>query len=283
MTLKLVVFGGRGWLGQWMLPRMSGTFDIRLSDQRISPSTDVVDFLGGDRALCLIGRTRGGEFNNIDYLEDVGKTKENVESNLAAPLILAMEASRQKVHLTYFGTACLFQADREYGPDDIPNYTGSAYCTVKGVTDQLMNRFDNVLNVRLRMPVTDMESAQCYVKKLVTYGATCGVLSRKNTITIMQSVLFQLELSIIVQQTGPLHLVNKGPISHAEILELYKKIVNPKFTYKLQTEDEHREALRAARSDVRLTDASAVGPPARDYLEYMMTEKMSTKEETSEN
>ena len=43
---------------------------------------------------------------------------------------------------------------KPFDEEDVPNYFGSSYSVVKGYTDRAMHQYDNVLNVRMRMPVS---------------------------------------------------------------------------------------------------------------------------------
>lgn len=49
--------------------------------------------------------------------------------------------------------------------------------------------------------------------------------------------------------TGTLNLTNPGLISHNEILEMYKEIVDPNFTWKNFTIEQQSEILAADRSN----------------------------------
>jgi len=87
-----------------------------------------------NRVLCLIGRTHGPGFANIDYLEQPGKLTENLRDNLTAPLNLALICQNQGIHLTYLGTGCIYEYDENhpmgdsnkgFSEDDAPNFFGS--------------------------------------------------------------------------------------------------------------------------------------------------------------
>jgi 3,5-epimerase/4-reductase len=49
--------------------------------------------------------------------------------------------------------------------------------------------------------------------------------------------------------TGTMNLTNPGVISHNEILEMYKEIVDPEFTWSNFTQEEQRTILAADRSN----------------------------------
>ena len=51
------------------------------------------------------------------------------------------------------------------------------------------------------------------------------------------------------KKTGTINLTNPGLISHNEILEMYKEIVNPYFKWKNFSQEEQRKILAADRSN----------------------------------
>jgi 3,5-epimerase/4-reductase len=209
-----------------------------------------------DRCISLIGRTRGGNFLTIDYLEQKGKVKENVNDNLWGPLVLAFQCSKVGIHLTYMGTGCIFHYDNDKHPvggagfteKDDPNFFGSAYSTVKGFTDRMMRMmFDNsVLNVRIRMPITPDDSPYNFITKIVNYDR---VINIPNSMTVMPELLpIMIDMSI-KGTVGTIDLTNPGAISHNEVLDLYKKHVDPSFTYQNFTSEEQDRILLSGRSN----------------------------------
>jgi len=216
-----------------------------------------LDAVKPDRVISVIGRTRGPGFNTIDYLEQKGKAVENVRDNLYGPLVLAHLCSARNVHLAYMGTGCIFHYDHEshtqgngcgFVECDDPNFFGSAYSSVKGFTDRLMRlMFDhNVLNVRIRMPITADDSPYNFITKIVNYER---VINIPNSMTVLSSLLpIMVDLSV-KKQTGTINLTHPGAISHNEVLDLYKRHVDPTFTYKNFTIEEQDRILLSGRSN----------------------------------
>ncbi len=74
---------------------------------------------------------------NVDWCE-THKT-ETIRSNVIGCLTLADVCSSRGVHMTYFGTGCIFHYDdafpqdsgRGFCEDDTPNFTGSYYSYTK--------------------------------------------------------------------------------------------------------------------------------------------------------
>lgn len=261
LKLRFLVFGHKGWIGSALIEIITG-----LGHEAIGASTRADDektveqeiaAVKPDRVISLIGRTRGGDFLTIDYLEQKGKLAENMRDNLYGPLALAYLCRKHNVHFTYMGTGCVFHYDDDqfqlgnghgFKESDDPNFFGSSYSTCKGFTDRLMRLMfdDSALNVRIRMPITPDDSPYNFITKIVNYER---VINIPNSMTVLPALL-PLMVDMSVKKTaGTINLTHPGAISHNEVLELYKKHVDPEFTYKNFTAAEQDKILLSGRSN----------------------------------
>src|SRR5688500_8943163 len=115
--MKFLVYGYKGWIGAQVLQGLkdAGHEGIGASARADNPK-DVDAELASvkpDRVISLIGRTRGGDFTTIDYLEQKGKLVENMRDNLWGPVVLAHLCKKHGVHLAYMGTGCIFHYDND--------------------------------------------------------------------------------------------------------------------------------------------------------------------------
>jgi dTDP-4-dehydrorhamnose reductase len=146
------------------------------------------------------------------------------------------------------GTGCIFNGyDKEYTEDDEPDFFGSSYSIVKGFTDKIIKNFDNVLNVRIRMPITtDINCNRNFINKIITYKKIC---SMNNSMTVLPDLLPLLIDMVVKKEIGTINLVNPGYISHNEILELYKEHINSAFNWENMTIEEQNQLLLSERSN----------------------------------
>ena len=261
--MKVLVYGSKGWIGnqvsnlldelkiEWVegLVRAEDTESLEQEIISINP-THVMSFIG--RTHGQIGDTK---FTTIDYLEQPGKIKENVRDNLYSPIVLAILSNKLGFHYTYLGTGCIFEYDQVhpfelesngFDEDSVPNFFGSGYSVVKGYTDRLLHMFPNVLNVRIRMPITGDLNGRNFITKITTYKKVCSI---KNSMTVLPELL-PLMIDMAKNKTiGTINLTNPGLISHNEILSMYKQIVNPDFTWENFTVEEQNKILAAGRSN----------------------------------
>ena len=124
--------------------------------------------------VSFIDRTHGPGMDNLEGGPD--KVAINVCDNLYGPLLLAELCRKFDIHFTYIGSGCIFKYDEEhhvggkpFTEEDKPNFFGNSYSVIKGYTDRLMHHYKNVLNVRMRLPVSADTSPHDLITKLTYY------------------------------------------------------------------------------------------------------------------
>ncbi len=109
-----------------------------------------------------------------------------------------------------------------------------------------MHMFDNVLNVRIRMPITAENCSRNFITKITTYKKICSV---PNSMTVLPE-LIPVMIDMAKQNiTGTVNLTNPGLISHNQILQMYKEIVDNDFTWENFSVEEQSKILSSARSN----------------------------------
>lgn len=262
---KILIFGGNGWIGTkvYQLLQKEG-YEVYKSNCRAEDIDSIekeIDEIGNiSHIMSFIGRTHGvyeGQpIGTIDYLEKPGKLVDNVCDNLFGPVSLSILCRSKNIHFTYLGTGCIFNYDdsHPYGEEingfneeSLPNFFGSSYSVVKGYTDQLMHLFeDSVLNVRIRMPITDEIHPRNFITKITNYKKICSI---PNSMTVLNELLPIMIILALKNKTGTLNLTNPGLISHNEILEMYKEIVDPSFEWENFSIEEQDDILASKRSN----------------------------------
>ena len=263
--MKYLIYGGNGWIGSQMIKlleidnikymkskiRVDNTSDLEAEIQQYQPTN----------IMCFIGRTHGifnqEKIGTIDYLEKPGKLVDNLRDNLFSPLSLALLCQQYNIHLTYLGTGCIFtQAQDEikdstgYSEDSLPDFFGSSYSIVKGFTDRLMHHFkNNVLNLRIRMPIVNYTHPRNFITKITNYDKICSI---QNSMTYLPELLpIALDMSRN-KINGTINLTNPGTISHNEILKIYQEKVDNSFTWNNFTIEEQDKILLSKRSNNKL-------------------------------
>jgi len=257
--MKFLIYGHKGWIGRQVVALIKHGYEVNLGDARADDEkaveTEILKIMP-DRIICLIGRTHGEGIQTIDYLEKPGKLVENLKDNLYGPLTLALICKKLNIHLTYLGTGCIFsdgENETNFTEESKPNFFGSSYSIVKGYTDRIMKQLSsNVLNVRIRMPITASHNPRNFITKITSYEKICSV---PNSMTVLPDLLPIMVDMSKRKVTGTINLTNPGAITHNEILEMYKEIIDPNFTWKNFTIEEQDKILASKRSNNHL-DAS---------------------------
>jgi 3,5-epimerase/4-reductase len=261
--------------------------------RRVKPAR-VISMLGRTSAPALeIKSLVDTARSTIDFLEQPGNLRMNVRDNLMAPLVMERVCRETNTHFTYLGTGCIFthgQAPTTPSPTNIkaaatcdgqaaaaacdnstdiskagdvahhyegdaPTFFGSSYSTVKGMADVWMHHSPHTLNVRIRMPITSGKTdGKNFLAKLIAYSKT-QIHSTLNSMTVLDDLLPVLVRYIKSGRVGTMHLANPGPMTHNQILELYKHIVEPTLTWRNADAKEMETMLLAKRSSCVLDTA----------------------------
>eukprot|EP01084_Bolivina_argentea_P032116 59409_1 len=246
--------------------------------------------------ISCIGRTHGTlkdgtKITTIDYLESLDKTYDNIHDNLFAPMTLAILSIKYNIHFTYLGTGCIFHYPydtnthnkiasvpcdtvndeskeyyeydirKEFTENDRPNFFGSQYSIMKGFTDQLMQLMEynkNILNVRIRMPITD--EIFCHrnlINKLVRYKCIVNIPNSMSNLDDLLPIMIDMALH---NKYGTIHLVNPGAICHDEILKMYKEIIDNDHKWENISVDQLKKKcnVKANRSNNKLNTTKLV-------------------------
>ena len=263
-SYKILIYGSEGWIGKQFCNYLDSN-GIRYfkGNQRLENEKELENEILNiqpNNIISFTGRTHGkiGDkvFSTIDYLEQEGKQYDNIRDNLYGPLNTAFLCKKYNIHYTYLGTGCIFEYDEKhqfgeevngFTEDSLPNFFGSSYSTVKGFTDRLFKNFENeVLNLRIRMPINSENNPRNFITKITNYEKICSI---PNSMTVLPD-FFPIILDLIKKnKTGTFNLTNPGLISHNEILEMYKEIVDNQFTWENFTIDDQNKILAGKRSN----------------------------------
>lgn len=262
--MLVLIYGSNGWIGnQFVEIFKKNNINYECSKVRCDNEKllrEEINCIKPTHLISFIGRTHGcinnKTYTTIDYLEQKGKLYDNIRDNLYSPWLISEISRELNIHYTYLGTGCIFKydEDHEYEKElngfkecDDANFFDSSYSIVKGFTDKIMRTYkNNTLNLRIRMPITDIKNDRNFITKIVKYDKICSI---KNSMTVLPELL-PLVLDMMKNKTvGTINLTNPGLISHNEILEMYKELVDNTFEWKNFTIDEQNEILDAGRSN----------------------------------
>ncbi|XP_031123431.1 bifunctional dTDP-4-dehydrorhamnose 3,5-epimerase/dTDP-4-dehydrorhamnose reductase-like [Ipomoea triloba] len=193
---------------------------------------------------------------NVDWCEF--NKVETIRSNVIGALNLADVCEEKGVLLLYFGTGCMFDYDSEHPvgsglgfmEQDKSNYAGSFYSKTKGMLEDLLGEYNNICILRVRMPLlSDLNHPRNFIKKILGYEKVVNI---PNSMTVLDELLPMAIEMAKRNCKGIWNFTNPGVITHNEVLELYKKYVNPRLTWTNFTLEEQRKVLAAPRCNNEL-------------------------------
>lgn len=133
---------------------------------------------------------------------------------------------------------------------DEPNFAGSHYSKTKIAAEKMLAHYDNVLTLRIRMPLSDsLQHSRNFISKIIKYEKVVNI---PNSMTVLSDLLPVSIDMALNRHVGVFNFTNPGVISHNEILQMYKKYIDPSYKWSNFTVEEQSKILVAKRSNNRL-------------------------------
>ena len=208
---------GDGFLGRKLFRSLDNSM---ISGVRIKSPEDALDEIGKynpEIVINCIGKTGRP---NIDWCES--HKKETFDSNVAVPAHILRACHESQKRMIHIGSGCVYQGDNSgagFSEKDTPNFSASYYSQTKIWAERLLN-LDDVLQMRIRMPLDSVPSPRNLIDKLKGYKK---VLVVPNSITVVDDFLRIAKILMDEKSTGIYNIVNKHPITHDKLLELYRE------------------------------------------------------------
>lgn len=278
-----LVFGGeRGWIGQKMVhilekeghtvhPAVARLEDRNGIEQEIKDRKP--DYI--INAAGIIGKP------NVDWCES--HKEETIRGNVLGALNVVDIAFQHNIHVTNISTGCIYQYDAEhplgsgkgFTEEDEPNFSGSFYSRTKIMAEKLILMYPNVLNLRVRMPISADLDPKSFIGKIIQYKKLINV---PNSMTILEDLLPLIPQMIERGLVGNYNFVNPGTISHNQVIELYKEYINPAHQYENFSIEEQNKILAVPRSNCELSAAKLLKefphiPHIQDSLKKLLGSK----------
>lgn len=254
---KFLIYGRNGWIGgllgkicekqgiafEYGSGRLENRSQVQMDIENVKP-THVLNAAG------VTGRP------NVDWCES--HKPETIRTNVAGTLNLADICRERGLLLVNFATGCIFEYDEAhpegsgigFKEEDKPNFIGSFYSKTKAMVEDLLQNYENVCTLRVRMPISsDLNNPRNFITKITRYNKVVNI---PNSMTILDELL---PLSIEMAKRnckGIWNFTNPGVVSHNEILEMYRDYVDPSLKWKNFTLEEQAKVIVAPRSNNEL-------------------------------
>jgi|TARA_B100000795_G_scaffold75479_1_gene53646 3,5-epimerase/4-reductase len=262
-----LVFGGKtGWVGQKLINLLqSQNITVVAADSRLENAQDVAAELDRIKPTNVLNAAGLTGRPNVDWCES--HKMETTRVNVIGTLCLIDLCHQRNIHITNFATGCIYHYDAldhlegngiGFTEADPPNFDGSFYSKTKAVVEDMIlaTGYTNVLQLRLRMPISDDLHHRSLVTKITKYEKVVNI---PNSMTVLHDML---PVAIAMGQAnvvGVHNFTNPGAISHNEILTMYRDVVKKDFTWKNFTLEEHDKVVVAKRSNNELDSSKLKG------------------------
>jgi|SRR3989344_4940607 len=247
MREKGLVFG-KGFLGT----RISEKFSYQAIGREIDVHHSVTlhDFLEREKPNVVINCIGKTGDPNIDWCES--HREETLQSNLVAALNLGIECARLGIYFVHLGSGCIYSGDNHgegFSEEDAPNFYGPQfYAKTKILAEKALRELPSLI-LRIRMPVDDKPHPRNLIDKLAKYSR---LIETKNSMTTVPHMLEAILSLIEKRKTGVYNLVNPGLISPAEIMQMYKELVDNSHNFEIFSLEDLNKETKAQRSNCYL-------------------------------
>jgi dTDP-4-dehydrorhamnose reductase len=243
--MKGVVFGS-GFLGT----RLSGALGYGLPDINVLETgalNSVLDSMKPDVVINAVGKTGRP---NIGWCET--HKEETVRGNIMAPVNLALACSDRGIYFVHIGSGGVYNGDndgRGFSELDAPNfYESQFYAKTKAISEKILGEFP-CLQLRIMTPIDDRPHPRNLIDKLLGYKK---VIDTQNSMTAVPDMITAAGKLIEARREGIYNLVNPGTISVAEIMNMYREIVNPAHSFDVVSDAELEKSTVCKRANCYL-------------------------------
>jgi len=253
--MKTLIWGD-GWLGNRLSSFMEEQGrNVSLEHGWITGMDSVLGVLDREQPDVLVNciAQTGGD-KSVDWCES--NRNVTVESNVLVPCYMALACAKLGVRMAHFGSGCVYNG-HGYTEEDPPNFFGSLYSRTKVQSEAVLKEFEEVvLQIRLRMPLDSIPHSRNLLTKILKYSK---VISVPNSITVIPS-MFPVLLRLLDQgTTGLFNFVNRGNVTHGELLTMYQRLSGKTLEYELIGEEELSELTLAGRSNCTIESTKLDG------------------------
>lgn len=221
MSKKILIIGN-GFLGKKCAAAWP---DAVLSDKIITSVKDVEDLIDEHKPDSILNAAGIVGKPNVDWCET--HQLETIKGNTILPLLIAEACQHKNVYMLHMGTGCVYYGyandPNGWREDDHPN-PSAVYTRSKYAADLALSTLPHVGIARIRMPIDSQPSAGNLIDKLASFSRVVDVV---NSVTVVEDMIYAFKELLEKQAVGIFHVTNPGAIKHAEILEMYREIVDP--------------------------------------------------------
>ena len=219
--MKILIIG-QGYLGTRCAEAWS---DAAITDKIVETVADVEKLIDEHQPDAILNAAGIVGKPNVDWCET--HQVETYKGNTILPLIIAEACQKKGVYLLHMGTGCIFYGtapDKQaWAEEDYANPV-AVYTRCKYAADLVLSKLPNVGVARIRIPLDCQPHPANLIDKLSSFEKIIDV---ENSITVVEDMIDVFHQLLEKKAQGIYHVTNPGSIKWREIMEMYKKYVDP--------------------------------------------------------
>ena len=215
MMYKKPLILGAGFIGRRI---HQGIPESILSTTYIHSPQTLIQLIKTHRPDYIINSIGKTGFTSIDWCEQNPEITYYTHHEI--PLLIAKVCEEFSLPLVHLSTGCFYSGlhdGRGFEEENLPNFLTNHYLKSKYMAEQDLKNFNNVLSLRLRLPLDYIEHPKNLLTKLKNFKK---IIQVKNSITYLPDLISSIPFLVNGQFRGVLNFVNPGLISLNEIAEI---------------------------------------------------------------
>lgn len=234
MSTIFLLYGTSGWIGSMLHKLLLQANYIVISGKaRLQHYQDIVQEIITTNPDYVLNTAGIVGVPNVDWCEDNMDETYLINTigidNLAYACAHALP--HKNIPLTNYATGCIY--DDKYVPfteQDDPNFSVSTYSRSKVMAEQLLQKYNHVLTLRIRLPISDDLNPKSLVTKLLKYKTVTNIPNSMSYLPELLPISIRMTLD---NRRGVYNFTNPGSLTHVQILQLYQKYVDNFFHFSI--------------------------------------------------
>lgn len=255
-TPRIMLLGSTGFLGSRIAEYFKEKYEVLTPRPDVTDIAQVREALKGVSNAVVINATGKTGMPNVDWCETHRLETESV--NITGAINVAEVAVRQDNFVIQLGSGCVFEGDETYAftEEDEPNFEKSHYSHTKAEAERSLREMPRVCILRIRMPLSSIPHPKNLLTKLLQYKK---ILNEPNSVTVVEDLMEFIEkiierrVEIEALPNRVFNAVNPGMYHHSDLLELYRKTVDPSRQFEVITLEQFEGMTKAKRSNCVLS------------------------------
>ena len=273
--MKILLFGSTGFIGsqlkEALVEKAHEVVDPRVEIRNFDEVKKTIEEVNPDYIINATGMTGKP---NVDWCET--HPVETLGVNVGGSLNIASAAFEKGIKVAQLSSGCVYTGDNDgkgYSEEDEANFFGSIYSRSRAICEKLLKEFSNVLQLRIRIPISSKSTSKNLIDKMLLYPQMINIT---NSCSVMEDLIPAIIKLIEMGTTGVLNMTNMGAMNHEEIMTMYKEIVDPSFEINIMPKEQEEELCKRRSNCVLNTDKrEALGvhmPPLEESLRKILEE-----------